>query len=355
MGKTKYSVIGVMSGTSLDGLDIAYCIFEKKDEKWDFKIKYAETAEYPEYWINKLKSAPRLSGYELSLLNNEYGYYIGEQVRDFILKNKVEVDFISSHGHTVFHQPQKRMTLQIGSGACISAVTGLDVINDFRIMDVASGGQGAPLVPIGDKLLFSSYNYCINLGGIANISFDINDKRIAFDICPVNMAINFFADKIGLKYDKDGKSASEGKINFELLDNLNSIDYYHQSYPKSLGKEFFESKFLPVVQKYNIDIKDILRTITEHIAIQISEVIDLKGNNKLLFTGGGSHNKFLMQRISEKLNIEIEKQDDLIIDFKEALIFAFLGVLFTRNETNCLSTVTGANKDTIGGVLHKNY
>lgn len=355
MQKEIFKVIGVMSGTSVDGLDIAYCKFENIDNKWEYLIKNAETIKYTEYWINKLHQAIKLNGYELSLLNNEFGYYIGEKINEFSLKHKINADFISSHGHTVFHQPDKKLTLQIGNGACISAITGMNVINDFRIMDVANGGQGAPLVPIGDKLLFGEYDYCVNLGGFANISFDNNNKRIAFDICPVNIVLNRYSNQLGFEFDKYGNLASNGNINFDLLHKLNKLEFYNQMYPKSLSKEWLENNFLPIIDSYKIDIIDILRTLVEHIAIQISKVIKIKKKNKILLTGGGTNNNFLINRISKTLEIGINKPSDDLINFKEALIFAFLGVLYMKNENNCLSTVTGATKNSIGGVLHKNY
>lgn len=344
-----------MSGTSLDGLDIAYCEFENYNNKWSFFIKYAETVKYEEYWADKLINANKLSGYELIALNNEYGYFIGEKILKFSQKNQIKADFISSHGHTVFHQPEKKLTLQIGNGACISAVTGINVINDFRIMDVANGGQGAPLVPIGDKLLFSDYDFCINLGGFANISFDVDDKRVAFDICPANIVLNYYAQSLGFQFDKNGQIASKGNIYNDLLIELNNLEYYKQIYPKSLSKEWLENIFIPIIEKNKIIEKDIIRTLVEHIAIQISKVIDIKEKRKLLFTGGGTHNDFLISRLSKMLGLEIKKPNNELINFKEALIFAFLGVLYERNETNCLSSVTGAIKNSIGGVLHKNY
>jgi len=355
MQKEFFKVIGVMSGTSIDGLDIAYCEFKYIDNKWNYLIKFAETFKYNEYWINKLQNAPKLNGCELSLLNNEFGNFIGERINIFSTKNKIKADFISSHGHTVFHQPEKKVTLQIGSGACISAITGLNVINDFRVMDVAFGGQGAPLVPIGDKLLFSKYDCCINLGGFANISLDIDSKRIAYDICPVNIVLNHYALKLGFQFDKNGEIASKGNINNDLLIQLNNLEYYWRKNPKSLSKEWVDKFFLPIVEKYKISTNDVLKTLVEHIAIQISRIIDTKTNKNLLFTGGGTYNNFLIERIAEILKIKIKKPNENLIDFKEALIFAFLGVLYLKNEINCLSTVTGAIKNSIGGALYKNY
>jgi len=347
--KTAFKAIGVMSGTSLDGLDIAAVEFQISDGKWSFKLLSAETISYSEEWENKLKQSPTLSGEELTALNSEYGKYTCEQAWRFIQDTNFAPDLIASHGHTVFHRPEKGYTLQIGNGAAIAAKTKVLTISDFRIGDVALGGQGAPLVPIGDQLLFSEYNYCLNLGGFANISFEREGKRLAFDICPVNFVLNYFAEKHNLAYDKNGDLGRQGNIDVKLLDQLNQIPFYNSTSPKSLGREWVETEFFPVLNEFDIADSDKMRTVYEHIAIQITNTITDKG--KLLITGGGAFNTFLLERINALATVEIVIPPKEIIDFKEAIIFAFLGVLRIKNRINCLASVTGAKKDSCGGTI----
>ncbi|MCB9361507.1 MAG: anhydro-N-acetylmuramic acid kinase [Flavobacteriales bacterium] len=346
-----YNVIGVMSGTSLDGLDICYCSFSvNKNNKWDYKINAAATIDISLELKTKLKNATSFSGLELALLNNEMGDFIGHSINHFIKENSIfSVDFISSHGHTIFHQPEKKLTLQIGNGANISAITQNPVICDFRTSDLALNGNGAPLVPIGDCLLFAEYDYCLNLGGIANISYQ-EKERIAFDICPTNMVLNKLANELGKEYDENGDFAKSGKINHTLLSELNNLAYYNQTPPKSLGFEWVEENIFPIIDKCTISTKDKLRTFTEHIAQQISK--QLKPNTTLFITGGGAFNHFLIQRINDMSDVKIVIPSEEIINYKEALIFGFLGVLRYRNEINTLKSVTGAQYDNIGGCIY---
>ena len=348
----KYSVIGVMSGTSLDGIDIALCNFEFNSQKWNYNIFKAETVSYSKSWQNKLLSANNLDAYNFIELHKNYGQFIGNCINKFIKRNKIKkVDFISSHGHTIFHQPEKNITFQLGDGSAIAATTQITTISDFRSLDVALGGQGAPLVPVGDKLLFTEFNFCLNLGGFANISFNENKKRIAFDICPVNIIINFLANTINKSYDKNGEVAKKGNINNELFLELNNIAFYCKPFPKSLAKEWLFAEFIPILNKYDLTVEDKLRTIYEHISFQITNITNKKTEKNILITGGGTYNKFLLEliKLKSKNNIIIPTND--IIDFKEALIFAFLGVLRYENQTNCLSSVTGAKFDNIGGCI----
>jgi anhydro-N-acetylmuramic acid kinase len=345
-----YNVIGIMSGTSLDGVDLAYCEFSF-NRKWNFKIICCETVDYPPEWIVQLSALSNSEALTLTRTNIEYGRYLGKLAKDFINRNKLSPDFISSHGHTIFHQPERGYTLQIGDGNSISAITGLPVIFDFRSLDVALGGQGAPLVPIGDRLLFSDYNYCLNLGGIANISYEQTGKRIAFDICPVNTVLNFLASLSGFKFDNNGSIASRGQIDPSLLASLNRLDYYKKGPPKSLGREWIHDHFLPLINKDSQSIENKLRTVTEHIATQIAQTVNPLPRGKLLVTGGGAKNDFMIGLIKSKIHSDLVIPDAEIIDFKEALIFAFLGVLRWRGEINTLSSVTGATKDSCGGIL----
>jgi len=352
-----YNVIGTMSGTSLDGLDIAYCTFDYSDNHWSFTINSANTVDFPNNINEKLKSAIKMNGLDLMITHNELGSFIGKSVNDFVQKNNIKkekLNCISSHGHTIFHQPDINLTSQIGNGANISAITRLPVICDFRTSDIAMGGQGAPLVPIGDKLLFSDYDYCINLGGIANISYDENDKRIAFDICPVNIVLNKLSKDLGKPFDKGGLLAQSGKVDDDLLNKLNNLSYYQQSNPKSLGIEWIESEVFPIIKSPQISTEDKLRTFIEHIAIQISDNINVS-NNTILLSGGGTFNYFLVERIKANTNNEIIIPSEQLINFKEALIFAFLGVLRLRKEANCLGSVTGATRDNIGGCIYQTF
>lgn len=350
-----YRVIGIMSGTSLDGIDIALCDFVKKDSStWNFNIIKTKTIPYTNVLKEKLGDALNFSGIDLMFLNNELGNLIGQSVNQFIDEfnlDKKTIDFISSHGHTVFHQPDKNLTTQIGNGANISSITKIPVVCDFRSVDVSLNGNGAPLVPIGDKMLFPQYDYCVNLGGIANISYQEHNQTLAFDICPVNIVLNKLVGEFDLNFDNGGQLAKKGKINALLLNELNELAYYKLAPPKSLGIEWINQELFPIINKYNIEVLDKLRTFVEHIAAQLSKVIT-KNKNKVLFTGGGVYNKFLMDRISNLSTAEIIIPSKEIIEFKEALIFAFLGVLRYRNETNCLSSVTGAELDSIGGCIY---
>jgi len=350
-----WHIIGLMSGTSLDGVDLVYVKFTK-EQGYTFKVLKKEAINYSELWKNKLQDAFYYSGEKLTKLDVDYGYFLGELVNNFIAINRIKnIDFIASHGHTIFHQPEQNFTLQIGSGAVIAAITNCKVICDFRIQDLALGGQGAPLVPIGDKLLFADYDFCLNLGGFANISFEDKEKRIAFDIGPVNIVLNHYTRKIGLEYDDNGKLASKGDINKELFNELNKLPFYKDNKPKSLGYEFVIEVIIPIIDTYNLPLNTVLKTFIEHAAFQISEIINRNAsdvNKNVLVTGGGALNDYLISRISHYAKAEIIVPDKEIIDYKEALIFAFLGLLKSQNEVNCLKSVTGASKDHSSGVVY---
>jgi anhydro-N-acetylmuramic acid kinase len=347
----RYKVIGIMSGTSLDGVDLAYCSFRYKEGSWESSIIRAETVPYDEEWMARLGRAPELDGLSLSLLHTSYGHYLGQQVRAFIKRHALTPDFIASHGHTVFHQPVQRMTLQIGSGAAIASETDLPVVCDFRSGDVALGGQGAPLVPIGDRMLFGSYPYCLNLGGFANISYESNGQRIAHDICAVNTVLNMLASTEGFTFDRNGMMARGGKLHAGLLDQLNSIGFYHQPPPKSLGKEWLQAMVLPLLDRSGLSVVDQLRTYTEHVAIQIQRVLDANPGHPVLVTGGGAFNTFLTERIQSLVPNPVVIPESMMVHFKEALVFAFLGVLRMRGEVNCLASTTGASRDSVGGAV----
>ena len=353
MIKENYHVIGVMSGTSLDGVDLAEIKFQIKNNKWSFTILKSETIAYTQEWVQKLKEAVNYSDSELKELNENYTDLLGKIIKSFIDKNKIiDLDAVCSHGHTILHQPQNGFTLQIGNLPKIAVLVNEKVVCDFRVQDVQLGGQGAPLVPIGDRILFSEFDYCLNLGGFSNISFEENGTRFAFDISPVNTVLNFYANQLGLEYDNEGKIAQKGKLNLELLNELNALAYYSKPFPKSLGFEFVKEIVLPLIENYSIAIEDKMHTFTEHIAWQTNLAL-AKKEGKMLITGGGAYNKFLLERMHFYLpNIEIVVPDGNTLEFKEALIFALLGVLKLRNAINVLSSVTGAKNDHSSGVIY---
>ena len=342
-----------MSGTSLDGIDLAHINFTIKDNKWRHEVLESETISYSQDWLNKLKVAVSFSNEELIELNEEYTELLGYIIKSFIANHKIKnLDAVCSHGHTILHQPQNGFTLQIGNLPKIAEIIQEKVVCDFRVQDVKLSGQGAPLVPIGDRILFSEYDYCLNLGGFSNVSFEDNSKRIAFDISPVNTVLNFYASKLGLNYDDKGKIARSGNINSDLLKELNTLDYYKKPFPKSLGFEFVKEIVLPLIENYSIPIEDKMHTFTEHIALQTSLALPNK-TGKILITGGGAYNDFLTERMQFHLpNIQIIIPDNKTLEFKEALIFALLGVLKLRNEINVLSSVTGAMKDHSSGIIY---
>lgn len=345
------SVIGLMSGTSLDGLDLCCVTFKYDDGKWGYQIVKAEDEPYPDDIKQKLANAQNMSAEEYALFHSDYGIYLGQRVKAFIDRNGLEPDLIASHGHTIFHQPGIRFTAQIGSGAGIAAETEVDCVCDFRTTDVALFGQGAPLVPIGDRTLFAEYDYCLNMGGFSNISFNDGDVRSAYDISPVNYVMNHYTRTIGLDYDKDGEMARSGKVCEELLERLDNLEFYSMKGPKSLGREWVENEVIPLIDSYNLSIEDKLCTFCEHVAVQIGSHI--KGG-KVLLTGGGALNKYLVERMSARApQCEYVVPDKLTINFKEALIFAFLGMLYICDMPNCLSSVTGAKFNCVGGALYK--
>ncbi len=347
----KYSVIGLMSGTSLDGVDLAFCEFEYENE-WTFKIRFAKTYKYTQKWQDLLRNITQVNEQYLIEIHKELGEYYGRLIQSFCQEYQIIPDFISSHGHTVFHQPDIGITLQIGSGESMARITHMKVINDFRSKDVKLGGQGAPLVPIGDLLLFSEYDYCLNLGGFSNISYQENDRRMAFDICPMNMPLNELARSVGKEYDQGGQMAKEGLINIELLEKLNSLAYYQKPPPKSLGVEWYNSSFKNLLNEKRILTQDVLRTVVEHVSIQISNATKQKTQGKILVTGGGAFNDFFISRLRQHCNLEIIIPDPILVEYKEALIFAFLGVLRVENKNNVLSSVTGASDNHCSGVIH---
>lgn len=361
----KYRVIGLMSGSSLDGLDIAYCEFSIENHKWNFKILKTDVVSYPDEWIQDIKALPISNARKLWETHAALGNYFGEKVNEFIIAHQLKdkVDFVASHGHTIFHFPEKKFTTQIGDGAAIAARTNLPVICDFRSADIADGGQGTPIVPIGDKLLFTHFRFCLNIGGIANISCKTkHEKVVAFDICSANQVLNMLANRLGKEYDANGELAAKGQLNEEMLNRLNALEYYTLPYPKSLDNSFSREVILPLMEEYHVGCEDRLRTYTEHVAVQVAahirQVAEREGEiftvaDKILATGGGAFNAFLIERIHAHTQLPVEVPGDETVKFKEALVIAFMGVLRMRNEVNVLKSVTGASKDSIGGAVYR--
>ena len=345
MIKEKLSVVGVMSGTSLDGLDLCAVNFLGGD----YEIKHAKTIEYPSKIRALLQKSHLLSGLELSQLHVDYGVYCGKTIRTFLDETGFTADYIGSHGHTVFHTPETGLSLQIGSGPHIARHSGVSTVYNFRSLDVAYGGSGAPLVPVGDAHLFGEFDYCLNIGGFANISTG-KDNRVAWDICPANFVLNEYAEMFNKPYDLNGEIGRSGKLYQPLFDVLQNLPYYKQSAPKSLGREWVEKECKPCFSMFSIEAADAMRTFYEHIAVQIGSVLQ-KDNASVLCTGGGVHNSFLMERIAAHSSAKLLVPSSEIIDYKEALIFAYLAYLRVQHAENCLASVTGAQRSVCGGDL----
>ncbi len=341
-----------MSGTSLDGLDLALVEFSCNEGVWSFDLIKADTIVYEDGWQKLLAASMYLSGEDLLSLDVSLGKFIGESVLSFLSDVKLKPCCIASHGHTVFHQPDKGFTSQIGDGYQIAAITQIDTVYDFRKLDVAMGGQGAPLVPVGDRLLFGTYDYCLNIGGFANISYEYEGDRIAYDICPANIILNALTQEhFQQAHDTEGRIGRRGNVHKELLRTLENISFYKEKGPKSLGKEWLDNFFTPVLKKFSISAEDMLRTLYEHFASRIAH--ETGAGKSLFVTGGGAHNKFLIECIKRKSGAEIVVPDHQIVNYKEAIIFALLGILRIHDMPNTLASATGAKSNSIGGSLIK--
>lgn len=358
-----YRAIGLMSGSSLDGLDIVFTELHENGGKWTYEIVAAECYPYTREWKEKLRNAITLPALDYQLLHAEYGHYIGKEVNRFIEKYQLhyKVQLIASHGHTTFHVPAQQMTGQIGDGAAIAAETGINVVSDLRAMDIALGGQGAPIVPIGEKLLLGDYNFFLNIGGIANVSLNA-DQYVAFDVCAANRVLNMLAQEVGKEYDEGGMIAAGGVVDEQLLEKLNDLEYYKKPWPKSLANDYGTDIIYPIIKESALNVQDALCTYTEHICQQIkNSIFQLTTNyklqttnQKLLVAGGGANNNFLIHRLSDLLKetgTEVVVPDEKLINYKEALIMALIGVLRWREEYNVLASVTGASRNSINGAV----
>lgn len=346
----KYHVLGAMSGTSLDGLDLLEVVFlfNQNTNSWSYQLKSFATYSYSKKIKEKLLNAHQYKHEDIEKLDREYTQVLADMMNRFIRENQVEkLDFVASHGHTIFHQPQNKYTLQIGNRPELSQLIQQNVICDFRVQDVELGGQGAPLVPIGDKLLFSEYEACLNLGGFANVSFQKKEQRIAYDVCPVNKVLNLYVNQLGYDFDENGRIAEGGKVHQDLLSKLDGLAFYRQKPPKSLGVEWLDKEIFPLVDGYHMNVEDKISTFTQHIINQLSQ--SLNEMKRIFVTGGGAYNNFLIKELSGKIKGEIILPSKELIEFKEALIFALMGVLYFRNENNILAEVTGASKDHSSG------
>lgn len=355
-GKSSQPVVGVMSGTSLDGVDIALCLFGQESGKYTYQFLQAETIPLPVEWLRLLSDPFSLTGEQLASAHVAFGKFLGEEVKQFLRRHQTRVSLIASHGHTLYHQPGKGFTFQLGHGAAIAHAAGVDTVCDFRTGDVVLGGQGAPLVPIGDELLFGEYDACLNLGGFANISCrNFQNRRIGFDISPCNFVLNHLAQRAGYEYDGGGKMAASGQCIPQLLETLNALDYYSADTPKSLGAEWVHQFIYPLIMGEEFLLNDLLNTVTEHIAIQIGHVLRRENIHSLLITGGGAKNTYLTERIQKHVDGKVTIPDPKTIDYKEALIFAFLGYLRSAEKVNVLSSVTGASMDSCAGAIYKAF
>ncbi len=354
---TIYKVLGLMSGTSLDGLDMAYCRIWEERNGWKFTIDQTKELPYSDEMREYLKNAIHLSEKDHDQLHKDFGKWLGEQAKAFIEESGIEVDFIASHGHTSHHRPEDGVTFQLGDGQLLANASGKQVVCDFRTKDVGLGGQGAPLVPIGDRLLFHEYDFCLNLGGISNISFEKDGERIAYDVGMANMPLNYITHKIGLDFDQNGALARSGKLDEALLKKLNNLDYYHLPYPKSTGYEWFTGKVVPLTEASESPEADLLHTFIHHNCEQIAAQVHkytTPSKSKLLVTGGGALNLFFMDILQEKLGSKVEViiPNTTLVSYKEALVFAFMGVLRLKGTTNVLKSVTGARKDSCSGEVY---
>lgn len=353
MYEAKANILGLMSGTSMDGMDAALCHFSDENAI-DWKIRYFKCFDYPEHLKVLMQKAQDSPSTE-HLTAAEMGYAqwcieIIEEVKAWAYEEDIEIHGVGIHGQTLFHQPEQKLTYQAGVLPIIAKETGLVVVGNFRIQDVLLGGQGAPLVPFGDQLLFSGYEGCLNLGGFANLSKGNptlgEGVLAAFDIAPANIVLNELASLLGHPFDNGGEIARKGMLNGWILDQLDSLEYYEHNGPKSLGVEWVEKFIDPII--YTVDPQTALATYTEHLAQQI---VNQLPSGKTLVTGGGAFNQYLMERI-ELLGGNCELANPILIEAKEALIFALLAHQRLLGRANVYGHTTGSGMTHSSGVIH---
>jgi anhydro-N-acetylmuramic acid kinase len=357
--RSSYNIIGMMSGTSLDGLDIVAATFRFDDSEWRYEIVASQSMAYDMDMKRTLREAHELSLEDGIQLHSRYGKYLAGQVNEFMERHNLQglIDCIGSHGHTVLHDPGHGYTFQLGDGAAISALTNLPVVSDFRSGDVALAGQGAPIVPMGEQHLFPGYRIFLNIGGIVNVSFHQRDRIIAYDICPGNTPLNLLALLMGSDYDEEGRLAREGKPDEDLLSRLEGFSFYRRDLPRSLHTYQIVNEFMPVLDLSPGTVNDKLRTVTEHIAGQVAGHIRMNAGDGLagspvLLTGGGALNSFLVERIRALADREISVPKTGVVEYKEALIMAFLALMRMLGQPNCSASVTGASRDNSGGAWY---
>jgi anhydro-N-acetylmuramic acid kinase len=347
--RDRFEVIGVMSGSSLDGLDLAWVELVHDAGDWSFNIREALTVPYDRHFQQRLKDAMHGSALELARLHRDLGRLIGTACRDLV--GSTPVHLIASHGHTLFHRPDEGLTAQLGCGAHIAAVSGITTVCDFRTTDVALGGQGAPLVPLGERLLFPEHRAFLNIGGICNIALHAAERVVGYDVCIGNQALNELAGEAGMPYDANGAMACTGRVDAALVAALNALPFHQQPTPRSLGRDWYSTAVQPLIGDRRIPVADRLASVVEHIAQQVS--IALKdATGPVLVTGGGAHNTYQIERLRALCGVALEVPDARTVDYKEALTFALLGVLRLRGEATALASVTGAGRDSVGGAVY---
>lgn len=360
--KVARRILGVMSGSSLDGVDLAGCSFYWEEGKLRWRIEVAETIPFSDVWHDRLAALAEQTGEVVAQTHVYFGRYLAELINAFLEQHRwYAPDLIASHGHTVYHNPDSRFTFQIGDGGTLAALTGIDVASDFRMHDVALDGEGAPLAPLADKWLFPDYDIALNIGGIANMSYSGGTQYRAGDVTAANQVLNSLSFFLGEPFDNNGHLAASGQIIPGLLDRLNALAFFDKPFPKSLSNREVQQQFLPLFVPHTIMAQDALRTAVEHIVVQVDAAAKAlsgggpqSGNTiRALVTGGGARNGFLIQRLRDVCDwIQWEVPDVKIVDFKEALLMALLGLWRLEGRTAGMQSVTGAKRDYVAGALY---
>jgi anhydro-N-acetylmuramic acid kinase len=347
-------ILGAMSGSSLDGLDLAICSFTDQSI---FTIHNSTTIELPLDLRTKLKNFSTLNAFQIADLDAYFALFSAHSIRDFTNNWIGGISLVVSHGHTLYHNPANAVSWQIGNGGIIAAVTGIDTLCDLRVQDVALGGQGAPLAALVDLNLFKDYTGLLNLGGIANITINQSNTVYSWDISPCNQVFNHLAQKEGKEFDKGGSIARSGKILMELIHKWQENTYFSQMPPKSMDNTWVKENYIKEIDKIDQPVKILMASFAEFVAIQLSK--DLKSLDlnpgKILVTGGGAFNAHFISRLKvhlSPLNWVVEVAEESLINYKEAMLMAYMGHRYINKKTNTISTATGAEKDLISGALY---